>query len=106
MYEFYQGTTVTLLFTITKPTDFDISTFSTIHITIKSVKTGKQKTFAGRIDDLAEKKIAIDLTQEDTLDFNSGELAVQGKFKLTNGKVIASKEIHGTLHEIFERTVL
>ena len=106
MNEFYQGTTPTLLFKIVKPTDFDMSTLAISHITIRHIKTGKEKTFEARIDDSEEKILAIDLTQKDTLDFNSGDLAVQGKYKLTNGRVIASKTIYGTLHEIFERTIL
>ena len=102
--KFYQGTTPTLIFQV-KPTTFDVSTIDICHITLKNVGGSTQKTFNAIVDP-EERTLHVTLTQEDTLAFESGKMKVQGKFKLNNGKVIASKEIITTLNEILERTIL
>lgn len=101
----YRGTTPTIQFHITKPTNFDCAIISEPYITLRNKVSGKQKTFTASID-VENKILSISLTQEDTLFFNEGELKVQGKFLLRNGKVIPSKVIEGTLEEILDETIL
>lgn len=100
----YRGTTPTIPFHIKG--SFDLSLIDIAHVTIKNKSTGKQKTFDGTLD-VENRILTISLTQEDTLYFNSGELKVQGKFKLTDGyTVIPSKMIEGKLEEILEEAIL
>ena len=100
----YRGTTPTIPFHIKQ--GFDLSLIDIAHVTIKNKSTGKQKTFNGILD-VENRVLTISLTQEDTLYFNSGELEVQGKFKLTDGyNVTASKMIEGTLEKILEEEIL
>ena len=101
----YRGTTPTIPFHITKPTDFDCAIIREAYITLRNKFSGKQKTFTASID-VENKILSISLTQEDTLYFSEGILEIQGKFLLRDGKVIASKMIEGTLEQILDETIL
>ena len=86
----YRGTTPTFTFKIN--TDIDLSTLTACYITFKSDTDGKEKEYDldHIIVDPEEKTLSIALSQEDTLDFPSGRLAVQIRLKTSDGLAFAS----------------
>lgn len=91
----YRGTTPTISFKI--KTDIDLNDVAECWITFKSKIGPKEKTF--NISDLiinAENKtIAVAMTQEETLFFNTGTIDIQIRLRTADGLAYASdiKEI-------------
>lgn len=101
-----RGTTPILTFKI--KTDLDLSLIEKAEITFKSVNGTKEKTWDETelsIDD-QEKKIQLQLSQEDTLFFSVGEIQIQLRIKLNNDMVYASKIVTSTLDKILKEGVI
>lgn len=101
-----RGTTPILTFKIN--TELDLSEVKKAEITFKSVGGMKERTWneTELSIDPVEKKIQIQLTQEDTLYFNTGEIDIQLRIKLNNDMVYASKIVTTTLDKILKDEVI
>lgn len=101
-----RGTTPILTFKIN--TELDLSEVKQAEITFKSVGGMKERTWdeTELSIDPVEKKIQIQLTQEDTLYFNTGEIDIQLRIKLNNDMVYASKIVTTTLDKILKDEVI
>ena len=105
MDNIYRGTTPTIILSV-KNKDFDMSTISICHVTIQNDNGKNKKVFENPIIDVENKTISVELTQQDTLDYEYGNINLQVKIKLTSGRVIASRIIVTTMNRILEETVL
>lgn len=100
-----RGTTPTIVIHIKNP-DMDLNTFDVCHITIANVGGFNKKVFENPEINNEEKTLSIDLSQEDTLAYESGNIEIQVKVKLNTGKVIASEIVITTMKRILEEAVL
>lgn len=100
-----QGTTPTIRLRIDNPPDFDMSLIALAHITIENESGRNQKIFPALID--VERKILYcELSQEDSLKYETGRLKVQAKIKLTNDRIISHTTILTNMEEILEKDIL
>ena len=60
-------------------------------------------TFYG---DVENKTISIELSQQDTLNYETGNILLQTKIKLDSGRVIASRIITTSMNRILEEGIL
>ena len=106
MYDkMYQSTTPTLIFNIINE-ELDLNEISICHLTIESENGRERKIFENTQIDVENKKITVNLTQEDTMLFHVGNIKLQLKAKLGNGQVIVSKIIKTTMNEVLEEEYL
>lgn len=84
----YRGTTPTITMKLNTDLSFDL--IKEIWVTFKSWKTEVTKTIENCHLDDENKTITVELSQEDTLSFGIGEVAVQLRFVLDNGQAFAS----------------
>ena len=105
MNDIYRGTTPTIVLKVTNE-DFDMSSIMECHMTIQQSTGKNKKIFDHPTLDNEEKTISQGLSQQDTLDFDYGNINIQVKMKLKNGRVIASRIITTQMNRILEETVL
>lgn len=55
---------------------------------------------------LGDHKVSVTLTQEETLVFKQGNMAIRLKFKTTDGKVLASEKILTSVEDIEDTEVM
>ena len=101
----YRGTTPTIILKITNK-DFDMSTISICHITIQNETGRNKKIYENPSIDTENKTISIELSQEDTLNYEIGNINLQVKIKLDSGRVIASRIITTSMNKILEEQIL
>lgn len=98
----YQGTTPTLVLTVTGAEDLDEAT---CYVTIAN-STGKKITKTG--DDLAvsDNQIAVHLTQEETLQLQPGSCEVQVRWIDANGNAMATDKAVITVEPVLLKEVI
>ena len=105
MSDIYRGTTPTIILRITNK-DFDMSSIDVCHITIQNDNGKNKKIFEHPTIDVEAKTISQELTQQQTLDYDYGNINVQVKIKLNNGRVITHPIITATMQRILEEAII
>lgn len=102
----FRGTTPTITFNIT--TDLDLSEIEKLSIAIVNKQKTKKRIYeeSDVVIDVEEKTITLGLSQEDTLFFNAGEIDIQLKLKMKNGKIYASKKNGTLMEDILDESVM
>lgn len=101
----YRVTTPVIILKI-KNDEFDMSSIDTCHVTLESENGLTQLIITNPIIDYENKKVQVNLTQEQTSKFDCGFIKVQMKIKLNSGSVVPSKMIKINMKEILEEEVL
>lgn len=103
----YRSTTPSIILHIKDP-DFDMSTITVCHVTMVNDSGRNKKTFdiPSENIDAEEKTITLELTQSESAAFEAGLINLQLKIKTNDDKVLASKIISTTIHEILEEDAL
>ena len=101
----YRGTTPTIILKI-KNDDFDMSTIEICHVTIVNESGRNKKIYDNPTINTEEKTISIELSQQDTLNYETGNIQLQTKIKLNSGRVIASRIITTSMNKILEENIL
>ena len=70
------------------------------------VITRNKKIYENPSIDTENKTISIELSQEDTLNYEIGNINLQVKIKLDSGRVIASRIITTSMNKILEEQIL
>lgn len=83
----YRGTTPTLRI---KVEGIEVNLLTSIFLTIKQGKYELTKTEADITKNVQENRLDVELTQEETLAFNDGNVNIQLRSILANEKVVAS----------------
>lgn len=101
-----RGTTPILTFKI--KTELDLNDVEKAEITFKSENGTKERTWneTELAIDPVEKKIQLQMSQEDTLYFSVGTIDIQLRIKLNNDMVYASKIATSTLDKILKEGVI
>ena len=101
-----RGTTPILTFKIN--TELDLSQIEKAEITFKSESGMKERTWdeTELIIDPVENKMQLQMSQEDTLYFNVGNINIQLRIKLNNDMVYASGILTTTLDKILKDGVI
>ena len=89
-----------------KNENFDMSQIRICHVTLESENKINKLIVEDPTVDAENKRIRFQLTQEQTSDFNVGNIKIQVKAKLTNGSVISSQIIRTSMNEILEEEML
>lgn len=101
----YRGTTPVIILNI-KNEHFDMDNIKLCHVTIES-ENGLNKIVYENPTIVAEdKRIMVQMTQEETLKFDVGFIKIQMKIKLQNDSVISSQIVRTRLNEILEEEVI
>ena len=112
MSNIFRGTTPTLRFKIKKSDEYDLHDIEECHITLENKPKDKKssgrntKIFDSPTYDYENNIISIELTQEDTLDFEEGDIEMQIKAKFNNGRVVATPIMVTTMKKILEEAIL
>ena len=101
----YRSTTPTIKLRIQNE-DFDMTKIDICHVTIQQANGKNQKIFEHPDIDEYNKVVSVDLSQQDTLDYEYGNINIQMKIKLKNGKVITHPILTTTMQRILEEAVL
>lgn len=102
----FRGTTPTIILKI-KNENFDMATIDVCHVTIQNDNGKNKKVFENPNIDIDEKTISVPLSQNDTLDYQYGNINIQAKIKLKDtGTVITHKILTTTMDKILEEAIL
>lgn len=101
----YRVTTPTIVIEIENE-DFDMSLIDICHVTIQNHSGRNKKIFNATNFDVENRIIYLELTQEETKEYETGNIEIQLKIKLQNGKVIPSEIITTTMNKILEEDIL
>lgn len=105
MSNIYRGTTPTIILKI-KNDDFDMTAIEICHVTIVNESGRNKKVYDNPTIDVVNKTISIELSQQDTLNYETGNIQLQTKIKLDSGRVIASRIITTSMNKILEEQIL
>lgn len=105
MGNIYRGTTPTIKLRV-KNKDFDMTAIDVCHVTIQNANGKNQKIFENPDIDTDLKIISVELSQQDTLDYEYGNINIQLRIKLNNGHVITHPIITTTMNRILEEAIL
>lgn len=100
----YRGTTPTLCFTVM--TTLDLSEVEETWITLRNLVY--ERTYSGdevKVDP-KNKRMYIDMSQEETLSFSPGKVNVQARMLMKSGKVFATKITSFVVEEILKDGVI
>lgn len=97
-----RGTTPTITFKIN--TDLDLSLIQECWITLKDNLGAKEKTYtlSSITIDAVNKTLTVSMSQEDTLYFNSGNINVQVRIRMSNGLAYASEIKHIIMENVLK----
>lgn len=101
----YRSTTPTLIFNI-KNTGFDMATIDICHVTVEGFMGTPKIIYENPDIDTTNKKISVVMSQEETKQFDVGNVKIQLKIKLNNGSVVCSPVITKDMNEILEEAIL
>lgn len=101
----YRVTTPTIVIQIDDDT-FDMSSIDICHIAIANNSGRNLKIFNPTDIDTVKRIIYLDLSQEDTKLYETGDIDIQLKIKLNNGKVVPSEIMRTTMQRIMEEDIL
>lgn len=100
----YRGTTPVL--TINVKTDLDLNDVEKLYITFKSTVCEKSYDETQVALNPEHKTIIVQLSQEDTLEFNKSKVEVQLRMRMLNGKAYASKIANVDMNRILKEGVI
>ena len=101
----YRGTTPTIILKIDND-DFDMTDIVVCHVTIQNDNGRNKKVFDNPTIDVENKTISIELTQQDTLAYETGNINLQIKVKLQGGRVVASPILVTPMNKILEEAII
>lgn len=96
-----RGATITNTFTVS----VDLTTAVAMYITYRQ---SNQTVLEKSIEDctITDKSITVDLTQEDTLKFKQGDVAIQIRARLFDGAALVSEVIQTTASKLLKEGVI
>lgn len=100
----YRGTTPTLCFTVM--TELDLSKVKQMWVTLQNLVY--ERTYSGdevRIDD-KQKKVYVDMTQEETLSFSAGKIDIQIRMLMDDDRAYATEIVTTTVDEVLKDGVI
>lgn len=101
----YRGTTPTLTFRI-KDENIDFDKFEQIWITIKGRNNEITKDIDSVEIDAENRTLSIELTQEETLSFNTIDVQVQMRVLDTDGRAFASRIFNTRMNALLKGGVI
>lgn len=101
----YRATTPAVVLQIDDE-DFDTDQIDICRVTIENESGRNKKIFTDCSFDNVLKTITFNLTQEDTLNYETGYLLLQVRLKLLNGSVLASPIIRETMEKILDEEII
>ena len=106
MSDLYRGSTPIIALKVKDP-DFDMTKIGVCHVTMVNDSGRNKKVFEDPAIDIEERTIVVDLSQEDTLAFEKGNIELQARVKLLDtDRVIVSPIILTTMKDILEGDVI
>ena len=100
-----RGTTPVIILNI-KNDDFDFDTISKCHVILENELGSNEKTYDNIRVDGENRRLLLELTQEDTFGFYSGNIKLQLRIKLRNGSVVHSKIIATSIENCLEEAIM
>lgn len=102
----YRGTTPTLIFNISEGLNLD--NILDIWITVKNYSHKKTYKLSNREIEFEpdERKMLVDMSQEDTLAFCVGKVKIQARFLTNENKAYASVIVEKDINEILQDGVI